>query len=112
METDFPSPEHSTTTYVYDPAGGFPDRHKGEVAVLRVSYRDTAVVGPTPVAFEHDKKKRLFTVTGPDGKIEQFRDNPTRYLIVEPDPETGALRPVIKCGKQAYLYLCREEREP
>jgi hypothetical protein len=61
--------------------------------------------------FEHDTQKRLFVLTGPDGKTERFRDNPTRYLVVEPDPETGAMRPVIMHGEPSYIYLCREERE-
>jgi hypothetical protein len=61
--------------------------------------------------FERDTQKRLFVLTGPDGKTERFRDNPTRYLVVEPDPETGAMRPVIMHGEPSYIYLCREERE-
>ena len=64
-----------------------------------------------PFTFEHDKQKRLFVLTGPDGKTEHFRDNPTRHLMVEPDPETGEMRPVIEHGQPAYVYLCREERE-
>jgi len=65
----------------------------------------------SPVAFEHDKQKRLFILTWPDGKTEHFRDNPARHLMVEPDPETGEMRPVIKRGQPSYIYLCREERE-
>ena len=60
--------------------------------------------------FEHDTQKRLFVLTAPGGKPEYFRDNPVRQLLVEPDPETGELRPVIMRGKPAYIYLCREER--
>ena len=62
-------------------------------------------------AFEHDQQKRLFTLTGQDGKTEHFRDNPVKYLMVEPDPETGEMQPVIKHGQPAIIYLCREERE-
>ena len=64
-----------------------------------------------PFTFEHDKQKRLFILTWPDGKTERFRDNPARQLMVEPDPETGEMRPVIKRGQPVYVYLCREERE-
>ncbi len=46
-----------------------------------------------------------------DGKTEYWRDNPTRYLVVEPDPTTGKIKPVLKRGRPAYLRLCREERE-
>ncbi len=43
---------------------------------------------------------------------ERFRDKLVRYLVVEPDPETGELRPAVKAGGPVYLYLCREDREP
>ena len=59
---------------------------------------------------EHDKEKKLFVLTWPDGRVERFRDNPARQLMVEPDPVTGELRPVIKRGEPVYVYLCREER--
>ena len=66
---------------------------------------------PTPVQFEHDPAGRVFRLTGPDGTVEVFRDSPARYLRVETDPETGAIRPVTKGGRPEYVWLCREERE-
>jgi hypothetical protein len=60
---------------------------------------------------EHEKSKRLFVLTGPDGQREHFRDNPARQLLVEPDPSTGGVRPVMHDGKPVYVYLCRKERE-
>ena len=59
--------------------------------------------------FSHDKEKRLLVLTWPDGKTEQFRDNPIRQLVVEPDPAPGELRPAIKNGQPVFVYLCREE---
>ncbi len=61
--------------------------------------------------FEHDEAHRVFRLTAPDGTTEIFRDNPTRYLCVAPDAETGAMRPVMKRGKPVYLLLARPERE-
>ena len=55
-----------------------------------------------PFTFEHDKQKRLFILRWPDGRTEHFRDNPARQLMVEPDPETSEMRPVIKRGQPAY----------
>jgi hypothetical protein len=41
-----------------------------------------------------------------------FRDEAVRFLVAEPDPETGELDPVVNYrGEPKYLYLCREERE-
>ncbi len=62
-------------------------------------------------SFAHDTQKGVFRLTWPDGKVEVFRDKPVRHLAVEPDPETGEMRPVVKGGNPTYWYLCREERE-
>ena len=62
-------------------------------------------------AFEHEREKGVYRLKWPDGKVEVFRDRPTRYLVVEPDQKTGEMRPAIKRGQPTYLYLCREERE-
>jgi len=72
--------------------------------------------GPRPPAplfhWQHDPDKRLFKLTlTEDGKREYWRDNPTRFLVVEPDPTTGTVKPVLKRGRPVYLWLCREERE-
>ena len=61
--------------------------------------------------FEHDADKGIFRLNWPDGKVEVFRDKPVRHLVVQPDAETGEMKPVIKRGRPTYLYLCREERE-
>ena len=67
---------------------------------------------PVPAfQFSHDREKRLFVLSWSDGRIEKFRDNPARQLVVEPDPETGELRPVTKSGRPVFVYFCREERE-
>jgi hypothetical protein len=61
--------------------------------------------------FDHDPRKGLFTLTGPDGRTEHFRDRPAKYLMVEPEDEPGELQPVVKYGKPVIMHLCREERE-
>jgi hypothetical protein len=64
-----------------------------------------------PLQSRHDEQKRLFVVTMPDGKIERFRDNPVRYLVVEREKRTGRIVPVAFDGRPQYLMLCREEIE-
>jgi hypothetical protein len=61
--------------------------------------------------FEHDPQKGIFRLERADGEVEVFRDKPARYLVVEPDSETGEVKPVVERGRPVYLYLCREERE-
>lgn len=67
---------------------------------------------PPLFRFTHDTAKRVFVVTHRDGTTERFRDIPARHLEVEPDPETGEMRPAVKYGRLVYIYLCREQREP
>ena len=100
-------------TYTYDASGRLIDRREASASAFATAPDDAAVEATslTLFAFEHDKQKRLFILKRPDGKVEHFRDNPARQLLVEPDPETGEMRPVIQRGQPVYLYLCREERE-
>jgi ClpX C4-type zinc finger len=64
-----------------------------------------------PPGFEYDKPKRVLRLLGADGRVEVFRDQPTRYLVVSLDPKTGDPLPITTDGVPRYLYLCREERE-
>ena len=106
---DLPAPEGPVTTYVYDADNRlkFVQERMKDETVSAYFYEPT----PDQFTFEHDKQKRLFLLTGKDGKVERFRDNPVRQLVVEPDPETGEMRPVTVLGKPTYIYLCREDRE-
>ena len=117
-----------TITYAYDrgkriritgcnepPAGGGEPEREGKTAPSGgdavTTYTYAADAAPPPFGFEHDPTARVFRLTTADGKVEVWRDNPTRFLCVEPDPETGAMRPVMKLGRPVYLYLLREDRE-
>ena len=99
MSSESPSPERGPE-FSYDSGNRLAD-------VREVTWPDGSIVATytyyveprTPsFTFEHDKQKHLFILKWPDGKAEHFRDNPTRHLMVEPDPETGEMRPVVKRG--------------
>ena len=49
-------------------------------------------------------------VTKPDGTTERFRDKPVRHLVVEPEPDTGEMRPAIK-GGLPYTCTCAVKSE-
>ncbi len=66
---------------------------------------------PRHFSFDHDRTRGLYVVTQPDGTTELFRDNPVRYLVVEPDPQTGELRAASKDGRPVHVYRWREQRE-
>jgi hypothetical protein len=66
---------------------------------------------PPPYTFEQDREKGVFRLLWSDGNVEVFRDKPVRYLAVEPDSNTGEMKPLLTHGLPTFLYLCREERE-
>jgi hypothetical protein len=105
------SPENGETRYGYQTEEWIPNPDDPNSCRRVVTTTYTVVRPPVPPTFEHDTQKRLFILTHADGKIEQFRDNPARHLVVEPDPETGEMRPVLVGGKAKCFYLCREERD-
>ena len=99
-----------------DPGGSdaprrWPDPVRFEATPGVVTYTYEFREAPSHFCFVHDRTKGLFVLAKPDGTTEQFRDNPVAYLVVEPDPQTGELRPASKYGRPVYLYLCREQRE-
>ncbi len=85
----------------------------GSVGRVMATYSYSFEVDPwfQSFSFEHDKEKRVFRLTDAEEKVEYFRDNPVRYLVVEPDLETGQMRPAVQHGKPKFIYLCREDRE-
>jgi len=110
-----PQPESVTVTFTYDSDNRLTAIHDPESDPSKVSDlpREPLFYRPRTALFdfEHDAQKGIFRLKWPDGTNEVFRDKPARYLVVEPDPETGEIKPVVKRGCPTYLYLCREERE-
>jgi hypothetical protein len=60
---------------------------------------------------KRNRRKRLFRLTGPTGKVERFRDDPAKHLMLERDPATGLMQPVFKHGLPTMVFLCRPEHE-
>jgi hypothetical protein len=97
-----------------DPSRRFtaiPDLSRTVTTTFVYGISEPAGSKPRAFTFEHSQEKRLFVLTWSDGEVEVFRDNATRYLVVEPDDEPGELRPKLTYGRPTFLYLCREERE-
>jgi hypothetical protein len=75
-----------------------------------VTHTDPAA-DPPPLRFEHDSDEQVFRLTAEDGTVEIVRDHPTRYLCVEPEAESGQLRPAMRRGRPVYVSHCWEEPE-
>jgi hypothetical protein len=110
MSADSSLPSQQRVEYT-EPDGRLVDVHQRTIAGVKVIDYCYVYEARPSFSFEHDEQKRLFILTRADGKTEQFRDLASRHLMVEPNPETGELWPVVKNGKPSFLYLCREERE-
>ena len=89
-------------TYVYDASwNAIPD---GD------SRRNAPSVKPQPeVEVAYDRSRHVIQITEPGGKTAEFEDQPVRFLVLERDPKTRALKPVIELGKPVYYYLAREK---
>src|SRR6266852_6394399 len=93
-----PQPTFTVTTYVYDARDRLvriceptPDPGGAPVA-----HPDPPPEPLPPYTFEHDPDKGVFRLRWSDGEVEVFRDKPARHLVVAPDPQTGAIMPVLK----------------
>ncbi len=108
-EEDDPKPPRDRPIRLDDPVGPFVHSDPlGNVTTFTYFYD----LEPARFLIEHDRQKRLFEITGLDGKKTEFHDRAVQFLVVEPDSETGELEPVVTRGKPKVMYLCREEREP
>jgi hypothetical protein len=118
-----PDPDREKPCGRHDPTGGIVTYVYGshdQVAGIDTGAGPEPVrapLAPSPRLFrwEHLKDKRRFALTdlygAKAGETEYWRDNPTRYLVVEVDDETGEFKPAVKHRQPVYLWLCREESE-
>jgi hypothetical protein len=84
-----PPTGHSTVTYTYEREA-------------------TPRYEPPTAACVRDRGKRLFRVSELDDTTTEFHDRAVRFLVVEPDPDTGELEPVMERGGPKVIYLCKE----
>jgi hypothetical protein len=93
---DDPTPRPlNIMTYTYDCEG------------KNVTITYSVPFGPMAIC-DHDRDKRRFRLTEPDGTTTEFHDRAVRFLVVSANPESGELEPVIERGGPKVIYLCRE----
>jgi hypothetical protein len=92
------------------PAGALPEPRVERVDAQTTRYVYSFEPSPTD-RVEHDRARRVLRVVTPEGEAMEFHDRPRRFLVVEPDPETGAPGPVMSRGRVKVLYLCAERGE-
>ncbi len=67
---------------------------------------------PWPAASQRSKwpttARHIIQVTQEGGETAEFDDRPARFLVMDRNPVTKALEPVIIRGEPLYYYLARE----
>jgi hypothetical protein len=81
----------------------------GGRTVTTYTYSVDADRPPAP-RFPQDPASGTFRLTSVEVPVETLRDDPTRYFLLEPDPEAGPVQPVMRRGRLVYVYICREYR--
>ena len=99
------------------PASGQAVQARSAANFYDTSVRVTTLTYPRPAEpalppplfqFEHDRRKRRFRITGPDGQTAEFQDKAMRFLVMARDPKTKKLHPVLVRGEPLYYYLSPE----
>jgi hypothetical protein len=94
----------NVTTYVYDGNGELipeDDPRRKRARLVEVE--------PKPkVEVAYDRSRHVIQIKEPGGKTAEFDDRPVRFLVMDRNPVTKALEPVIIRGEPLYYYLAKE----
>ncbi len=94
----------NVTTYVYNGHGELISVSDARRKLARV-----VEVEPEPkVDVTYDRARHVIQIKVPGGKTAEFEDRPMRFLVMDRNPVTKALEPVIIRGEPLYYYLARE----
>ena len=96
----------NVTTYVYDASGR-------SISESKARRKPAMHVGGQPppepkVDLTYDRSRHVIRIREPNGKTAEFDDRPVRFLVMDRNPVTKALVPVIIHGQPLYYYLARE----
>ena len=98
----------AATTYVYDGYGHLLHVDEAPGTLARLAELEAELIRNPNVGITRDPARRVIKITGRDGKSALFEDKPTRFLVMDRNPLTKALEPVIISGEPLYYYLARE----
>jgi hypothetical protein len=64
--------------------------------------------GEPKVEVAYDRSRHVIQITEPGGETAEFDDRPMRFLLMDRDPKTKKVKPVMERGKPVYYYLASE----
>ena len=84
---------------------------KGDAFAEGVARRRTrsALAGGEPqVEVAYDRSRHVIKITQEGGETAEFEDRPARFLLMDRDPKTKRVKPVMEWGNPVYYYLASE----
>ncbi len=77
-------------------------------SVARRRTRSALADGDPKVEVAYDRSRHVMQITQEGGETTEFDDRPARFLFMERDPKTKAVKPVMEWGSPVYYHLARE----
>ncbi len=83
-------------------------RSSGDTIHNSAQFQGHAAGDEPKVDVAYDRSRHVIQTTQEGGKTAEFEDRPARFLVMDRNPVTKALEPVLIRGEPLYYYLARE----
>jgi hypothetical protein len=106
-EEEFPESisNHTKYMFIYTCNGDGDGCAEG---IARRRTRSELADGEPTVQVAYDRWRHLIQITQEGGETAEFDDRPVRFLLMDRDPKTKTLKPVMEWGNPVYYYLASE----
>ena len=64
--------------------------------------------GAPKLEVDYERSRHVIKITQEGEKTAEFDDRPARFLLMDREPETKKVKPVMEWGNPVYYYLARE----
>jgi hypothetical protein len=86
---------------------------EGDAFAEGIARRTTRSVGADAdgeprVEVAYDRSRHVIRITQEGDEAAEFDDRPARFLLMDRDPKTKKVKPVMERGNPVYYYLARE----
>ena len=79
--------------------------------VARRRTRSFGSEGAPKLEVDYDRSRHVIQITQEGEETAEFDNRPARFLLMDRDPETKKVKPVLEWGNPVYYYLAREAGE-
>ena len=96
---------HSRYVSTYTTEDG--TRHFAD-GVARRRFREIVDDRDPKVEVGYDRSRHIIQIAQEGEETAEFDDRPARFLLMERDPKTNTVKPVMEWGNPVYYYLASE----